>query len=194
MTEARDKQAIRSDILQRRQDLTSAAVDAASAEIVRHLATLPPLLEAKSVGLYAPILNEVDPLALRDQLLLRGVAVLYPRVAPVDGFPHLEYAPVNTAEDLLPGYRGIPEPRGPAVPPETLDALIVPGVAFDASGARLGYGGGSYDDWIQRIRPAAVVIGLAYPFQVMGSIPTEEHDQRVHAVATPSGVHRCTPG
>ena len=189
----RNKQTIRAEILERRLALTPATVAAASAEIVRQLAQLPPLEEATVVGIYAPILQEVDPTALRDVLLLRGVQVLYPRVAPVDGFPRLEYAQVHCSEDLRPGYRGIPEPQGPEVAADTLDVLLAPGIAFDSSGSRLGYGGGSYDEWIQRMRSDAIIIGLAHPFQVLADLPCDEHDRPVHAVATPSGIHRCSP-
>jgi len=191
MSIRQEKQAIRTQVLQRRQALTPAGVVASSMEIVRHLEALPPLQKAQTVGLYAPILQEVDPTALRDILLLRGVRLLYPRVTPEDGFPRLELAIASSSDDLQPGYRGIPEPQGPEIPATEMDVLLAPGIAFDAQGGRLGYGGGSYDELIQRMRKDAVVIGLAHAFQVMAELPREEHDQRVHAVATPSGVHRC---
>jgi 5-formyltetrahydrofolate cyclo-ligase len=87
---------------------------------------------------------------------------------------------------LTPGAHGIPEPdsSAPQIDADTLDALLVPGVAFTRSGVRLGQGGGFYDRFIPKMRPDAPRIGLCHSWQVVDDLPAEPHDVRVTHVVT----------
>lgn len=96
--------------------------------------------------------------------------------------------------DLHPGWRGVREPRPGrrrSVPPEQLDALVVPGVAFDRRGHRLGYGGGHFDRLLARVRPGTVVVGVAFGVQVVDAVPREAHDVPVDVVVTEAGALRA---
>jgi 5-formyltetrahydrofolate cyclo-ligase len=73
---------------------------------------------------------------------------------------------------------------------ESIDAVIVPGVAFDPQGRRLGYGGGFYDRLLPRLRDDCLRVGVAYDEQLVDELPVAEHDAHVHAVVTPSRVLR----
>ena len=75
-----------------------------------------------------------------------------------------------------------PGPDAPPVAPEDVDAWLVPGLAFTASGRRLGYGGGYYDRFLAAAKPSALSIAVAYPFQLLDSLPAEEHDRPVGEV------------
>ncbi|HEY8924834.1 MAG TPA: 5-formyltetrahydrofolate cyclo-ligase, partial [Polyangia bacterium] len=129
----------------------------------------------------------------------RGGRVAYPRVAD-DQRPRLRFHLAESA-DLRAGRFGIPEP--PAGNEEValgqIDLLIVPGVAFDRDGRRLGFGGGYYDELL-RTRPAAagsaapVVLGLGYDFQIVDACPAEPHDQMIDGVVTDARVIRGAAG
>lgn len=81
----------------------------------------------------------------------------------------------------------LPEDRPPP-DPELVDVVIVPGIAFTASGDRLGQGGGWYDRFLTRIRPDCMTIGVGFEPQLVDSIPTEPHDRRLDLVVTDGGV------
>jgi 5-formyltetrahydrofolate cyclo-ligase len=94
---------------------------------------------------------------------------------------------------LVTGAYGIrePAPDWPLVEPAAVDLVVVPGVAFDRHGTRLGYGGGYYDRMLPTIRagnPAAALVGLAYGFQVVADLPGDPHDVPVDAIATEAGL------
>ncbi|MGH8800626.1 MAG: 5-formyltetrahydrofolate cyclo-ligase, partial [Casimicrobiaceae bacterium] len=86
--------------------------------------------------------------------------------------------------DVLPGYRGIPEPQAhcTALASAAIDWVLVPGVAFDASGHRLGYGGGYYDRLLPLLRPDAARVAGAFGLQLVARIPIAPHDVPVQAV------------
>ena len=96
-------------------------------------------------------------------------------------------------EDLVPGFMDIPEPTASCEPvdPQEVDLVLVPGVAFDRQGNRLGYGGGYYDRFLQQC--AAPRVALAFATQLVDHVPTEPHDLRVHAVVTDEEVIRIEP-
>ncbi len=90
--------------------------------------------------------------------------------------------------DVTTGYRGIPEPRSslPRVDPADVDWVLVPGVAFDLAGRRLGYGGGYYDRLLPLLPRATPRIAGAFELQIVDAIPAAPHDLRIDAFATPS--------
>ena len=104
---------------------------------------------------------------------------------------------LRTLAELEPGYKGIPEPRpslrrepSRRVAPEDIELAIVPGLAFDALGNRLGRGGGFYDRFLAKLSPTATVVGLAFECQVFDVIPTEPHDGPVDLLVTEKAVRR----
>jgi 5-formyltetrahydrofolate cyclo-ligase len=106
---------------------------------------------------------------------------------------------LKSMEELAPGTWGILEPKAAlrATPDRHVDAgqldlVVVPGVAFDRRGARLGHGKGYYDRLLARVRPDTALVALAFECQVFAEIPTEPHDVRMHAVITEAAVYRVT--
>jgi 5-formyltetrahydrofolate cyclo-ligase len=106
------------------------------------------------------------------------------------------YAIQDVERDVAPGYRGILEPHPTRTPPvalETLELAIVPGVAFDTEGGRLGFGMGFYDRLLGQLRQAIPKIGMAFEFQVVPRLPRQAHDIRLDAIVTERRVIWCTP-
>ena len=159
---------------------------------------------AGCVAGFAAVRAEIDPAPALDEARLQGARLAFPRVAD-DRRPRLRFHLAEPAE-LRAGRFGIPEPPASAaeVALDEIDLLIVPGLAFDADGRRLGFGGGYYDELLGAraegdagtTARAPVVVGLAYDFQVVDACPAEAHDQTIDCVVTPSRVlrRRTPPG
>jgi 5-formyltetrahydrofolate cyclo-ligase len=118
-----------------------------------------------------------------------GKTLLWPRLRRDGG---LDFAPCERVEELVPGRYGVREPphATPAATPGPDVLLLVPGLAFDAAGGRLGRGGGAWDRALARAR-GAIAFGVGYEFQVVNAVPRETHDRSVDALLTERGVRRC---
>lgn len=180
------KAELRERALAARAALGPSARRRAAAVIRRELAGLPAVTSAEGLLAYAAFGQEVDLDPLLAERLRAGTVVYLPVVAGAE----LECAPVGDLDELARGYRGVREPpmgaRGPA-DPRGIDVALVPGVAFDRRGGRLGYGGGHFDRLLARLRRDAVVVGVAYAAQVVDEVPIEDHDHQVDMVITEEG-------
>lgn len=145
------------------------------------LAAAPPSPGAIVAG-YWPIRREIDPGPLLAELARRGHRIVLP-VTPPPGSP-LIFKEWRREVPLRTGRFGTREPEGEELVP---DWLLVPLLAFDRRGFRLGYGGGYYDRTLASL-PGAVAIGCAYLCQEVPAVPTGLHDQRLSAVATEAGL------
>jgi 5-formyltetrahydrofolate cyclo-ligase len=152
--------------------------------IARHAEDLS-LAPGTVVGGYHALADEADPALLLERLVELGCHIAFPRVA-AKGLP-LEFHRVPDGEVLAPGAFGIHEPLDiwPRVVPQV---LLVPLLAFDPSGHRLGYGGGFYDRSLARLQVPA--IGIAYAGQEVPSLPHEAHDRTLTMVLTEHGLRR----
>ncbi|MEW8979961.1 MAG: 5-formyltetrahydrofolate cyclo-ligase [Symbiobacterium sp.] len=188
-----DKQAIRRRLIAARQALDPAERTRLSLAAQEALLALPEWAGAESVLLYLPVRGEVDTAHLVAAALDQGKRLLLPRVERAARRLAL-HRWSGRQDDLAPGAFGIPEPRPdlPREDPLAVDLAVVPGVAFDPQGYRLGYGGGYYD-WALPEMVRAVKIGLGYGFQVVPTLPAEAHDVRLDALATEGGVLRFPP-
>jgi len=155
---------------------------------------LPFFSEARTVGLYAPFGNEVDTHLLCEEARAFGARVAYPGVVQQD----MKFVRYDADCAWVPGAFGIPQPRVEAqqytecvVMPEDFDVIIVPGVAFDRSGNRLGYGKGFYDRYLPKCRTQCVFVGLAYDFQLEDRLPCESHDVYLDYVVTDADTIEC---
>ncbi|WP_078629639.1 5-formyltetrahydrofolate cyclo-ligase [Streptomyces sp. NRRL WC-3744] len=196
-----DKRALRRELLAVRNRLTADDVRVAGRALAERALDLPELARARTVAAYVSVGGEPGTLALLDALRARGVRVLLPALLPDNDLDWGEYAgPGSLARVRHGGKMALFEPSGPRLGPDAVtdaDVVLLPGLAVDARGMRLGRGGGSYDRVLARLeragaRPRLVV--LLYDTEVVARVPAEAHDKPVHAVVTPSGVRRFPRG
>lgn len=189
------KRDLRTAILARRLALTPAEVARKSAVIQGKLWQLPAFRTARVLMAYVACRNEVETEKLIRNALLEGKRVVLP-VTDVRRKMICARLISRYPEDLVTGPFGIPEPGAfcPLVAREELDLVLVPGVAYDVKGYRLGYGGGYYDRFLPGLRPNAVTVGLAYDFQVVSTIYPEAHDWPVTFVITEKRVIELRQG
>jgi 5-formyltetrahydrofolate cyclo-ligase len=184
---AERKRALRSAAAAARRQLDERQRRAASAAICDRILALPELRSVRTVLLYAATPVEADPAALIEPLRGRGVRLLYPRVRGDE----LDLVAAADLAALEHGFRGIREPVGPRVDPEAVDVALVPGVAFDPCGGRLGHGGGHYDRLLGQLRDDGVRIGVCFACQVVPRVPLEDHDEAVDLVVTEHATYHA---
>jgi 5-formyltetrahydrofolate cyclo-ligase len=166
-------------------DFRRAAAAAAAAHLdAGVLASLP---AGALIAVYAAKGSEMATDDIAAAALARGLALAYPRV--VAGARRLAFHRAHPA-DLAPGTFGIPEPAisAPEVDPTTAALVLLPGLAFDRRGVRLGWGQGHYDTTLAGVHVARV--GFAFESQLVDRLPADEHDVPVHMIATEVGLHR----
>ncbi|MDL4772465.1 5-formyltetrahydrofolate cyclo-ligase [Actinomadura xylanilytica] len=181
------KPALRAKVLARRAAMDPEARSAAARELRDGLLSVPEVEMAGTIAAYISVGTEPDTRALLFALWKRGTYVLLPLLLP-DG--DLDWASYEGPDSLTPGPRGVPQPTEPPRGPQAVasaDVVLAPAVAVDRRGMRLGRGGGSYDRALARVGPAILTVGLVYDAELVDVLPSEPHDQRVRAVATPSG-------
>nr|WP_103511284.1 5-formyltetrahydrofolate cyclo-ligase [Streptomyces sp. SM13] len=187
------KSSLRRELLAARALLTKEDAVRAAAVLAAAALGLPELADARTVAAYVSVGREPATRALLEALRGRGVRVLLPVLLPDND---LDWAAYEGPEHLLPAGRGLLEPDGPRLGPDAVldaDTVLLPGLAVDGAGMRLGRGGGSYDRVLARLtaagaHPALVV--LLYDDEVVARVPSEPHDHPVDAVVTPAGARR----
>ena len=188
-----DKAALRKTLLAQRAALPAAEAARLSQLAQGHILASPAWRNARQVMLYSPIRNEVGTDLLFAEALATGKQALFPRCLPhTTGI--MDIAACQGPQDLRPGTFGILEPdpeRCPALHGASLhpDIVVVPGVAFDRHGGRLGYGAGYYDRALKRPEFAgACLVGVAYALQVVDLVRLDPWDQRLNALSTEQGL------
>lgn len=160
---------------------------------------------ARTVMVYAPLKRELDvtPIAAAWAMVSarhnRGSDAAdwtHRLCVPALDWPTKGMSPAAITDwdqDLVLNRIGLREPRADVmrVDPATLDVVIVPGLAFDAQGRRLGRGGGFYDRFLSTLPGTCITIGVGFANQIVGEVPTDAHDARVHAVVSDERVHRA---
>lgn len=187
------KAALRRRMLAERSALSPEERGAAAERVRERLRALEAVTTARTILGYAAFGSEVDLDPLLADLADRGCGVFLPRVVG----ERLEITRVrDLGRDLVPGWRGVREPRTTGRPPARLDrieAVLVPGVAFDGQGHRLGYGGGHFDRLLGELSAGTFVVGVAFDVQVVDAVPVEAHDRRVGTVVTEARTIRLEP-
>ena len=188
---AGDKAELRRRLLASRRALTPAELAASGRSIRDAVLDLPETQMAGTVAAYWSIGAEPDTHGLLFGLWKRGSYVLLPLLLP-DG--DLDWASYEGPDSLRPGPRGLLEPAEPARGVGAVcsaDLVLVPALAVDRSGLRLGRGGGSYDRALARVGAQVPTVALLYDPELLERVPAGPHDQRVRMVARPSaGVTR----
>jgi 5-formyltetrahydrofolate cyclo-ligase len=178
--------------LARARRLAVANADELSRAIVDRAFALPAYRTAQNVLLYVDAGAEVRTRPYLLRVLAEGKTLLVPW-CDVD---ELRLFRLRAVDELAPGKYNILEPRPELraqgerqAAADSPDVAFTPGVAFDAQGRRLGQGRGYYDRLLPRLRPDAVIVGLAFQAQILPEIPTEEHDVQMHYVVTETTVY-----
>jgi 5-formyltetrahydrofolate cyclo-ligase len=164
-----------------------AHAQAAALQAAEHLLRLPWIAAARRVALFASVGSELDAGPAARGLRARGIELTYPRV--LRGVHRLEFHLVSEPADLTPGAFGIPEPpsTAPVAPVQSIDAFVVPGLAFDAGGARVGWGRGYYDRTLAAA-PERLRIGFCFDCQLVPEVPRDRGDLLMHVIVTESGA------
>jgi 5-formyltetrahydrofolate cyclo-ligase len=159
---------------------------AAAGRLIRdHVLEMPEVSAAGTIAAYYSIGAEPDTRRLIFALWKRGSYVVLP-VLQADG--DLDWASYEGPDSLAPGPHGLLQPTEPLRGPGTVaraDVVLVPALAVDARGYRLGRGGGAYDRALARVGPQVPTIALLYDQELLPSVPVEPHDQPVRLVAQP---------
>ncbi len=189
---AERRRAIRRQLRERRAALSSIEQADVSAAVGTRLAGIAALERAQVVAGYRAIRGEVSLNAALTHLHDRGAMVTVPRVSG----DHMEFLPWTPASRTIAGSFGIDEPTsGDPVPFSHHDVVLVPLVAFDEAGQRLGQGGGFYDRAIAAAGAARpLLIGVAHAFQQVDSVPVEPWDMPLDAVVTDERIHEFRTG
>lgn len=182
-----EKRALRVKMRALRDALPEAEVMRRSRLIQDRVAAMPCFQRAREVLLYAACGNEVQTSALMEALWRRGARVLLPRCHPEEK-GRLDLGCVSCRSDLVAGRWGILEPAATAcrgVEEFAPEVAVIPGVAFDRDGARLGFGAGYYDRLLGQPGLAETrLLGLAYDFQLVPEVPVDPWDRPVHRIVT----------
>ncbi|OPX90439.1 MAG: 5-formyltetrahydrofolate cyclo-ligase family protein [Pelotomaculum sp. PtaB.Bin104] len=180
------KEALRKKVLQERMALSPEEVARKSDPIMEKIIKMKEFSQASTVMVYLDFRNEVQTGALVQQVLADGKRLVVPRTE-VTQHQLLPCVLKNYPGDLQPGAWGILEPKADCVrpvKPAEINLIIVPGVAFDLCGNRLGYGGGYYDRFLLQTGPDALFIAPAFELQILPQVFPGEHDVPVHYLVT----------
>ena len=174
---------MRREMAVRRRGVGRDEAEAAGRELAARLASCPAFLAARRVAFYAALPDELPTRVAFDAALERGCCALFPAV---EGERRLVFRPLERWEDLRSGRYAVPEPpkAGSAVRLTEDDLVLVPGVAFDADGHRLGRGGGCYDAAFPAGASAPLLYGVGFEFQVVDAVPHGSRDRRMDAIVT----------
>lgn len=183
---ALQKKELRRKVIGLRDQLTPTDIRVKSSQIAKRLYALSAYEKADTIMFFVSFGSEVETRTMVKESIGRAKNVLVPRPVPKTR----ELIPsrlLSWDDDLVPGFYGIPEPHDAALRPQapsSIDLLIVPGVAFDLQGNRLGYGGGYYDRFFPLLKENVPLIAPAFDLQIQREIPVDEWDRRVDYIIT----------
>lgn len=192
-TDPQSKPVLRKLMRARRRALDTGFRDAAANAVASHAERLPRWASAHKVALFWPNDGELDPVNLVADCRARQSEVYLPVLADNN---HLQFRLWSTADTLVANALGIPEPDidSPHCAPETLDIVIMPLVAWQRDGTRLGMGGGFYDRTFAGVT-GPLRVGLAFACQETHALPRDPWDIPLDFVLTEAGLTRCNgPG
>lgn len=181
------KRLYREEFLAKRLRMSFEEVMERSAKIQERFLSLSEYRKAKRIALYASFKNEVLTDSIFTHALSHKKGVFFPKVSKRG--EGLVFSRVRGKEDLTIGSYNILEPQGcDNEPLSSFDIVVVPGIAFDSYGNRIGYGKGYYDMTLANCKGKGFIVGLAYAMQVLDKIPHLSHDVRVDLIVTEEGV------
>lgn len=179
------KHTLREEMRARRAQLTERTSSLASRQLSHYLLTTPRFMISEAIAGYHAFGSEADVTWFLRAALMNQRRLFLPRVLEGN---EMEFVEVWDLDTLVPGAFGILEPVGPPTPIHEIDAFLVPGLAFDLEGGRLGMGKGFYDRALESCRPDAMLLGVGYEMQLLESVPTQPHDISLHGFASEVGI------
>lgn len=191
MGAAEDRERVRRDVLARRDQLASNARRELSDAITRRFWALDELRGVEAIHVSLSVGSEVSTDGIVAEACRRHVRVTVPVTMVAER--RLLLTELRDGSALVPGPFGIPEPHPDTRVPvevESLGLVVVPGLAFDPYGHRLGWGAGYYDRLLAGIRPQIPIVALAFECQIVPTIPCLPHDVRMSAIVTEQRVIR----
>jgi len=182
------KQGLRQAILAERRALSVSEVTELSHLVQQAFITTGEFAKARVVAIYAPIHNEVDTSEVMNTALMSAKVLLFPAVC----HNGLELRSISVPGELHKGAFGIPEPAAecPVHSPGEADLIVIPGIAFDICGIRIGYGKGYYDRTLHHLEGKGKLVGFCYDFQLLERIAGEPHDVRMDMIITERRIIR----
>jgi 5-formyltetrahydrofolate cyclo-ligase len=184
VTAPADKAAWRAALLAARRAMPENRLVSAATKL--HVQLLPRLAGTRRLAAYVPVGAEPGSLALLDDLVAGGTTVLLPLVRDA---AELDWAIYRGRHQLIDGLRGTRRPAGPALdgqPLDTVDVLLVPALAVDHDGVRLGRGAGYYDRALARVPAGVPVAALLHDGELVPRLPSDRWDRPVTAVSSPA--------
>ncbi len=187
-----DKQFARVEFLKKRLELNKEEIDKKSLSICSNLISHPLFLSSYNIAIYSAVNNEVDINEINKIAISLNKNVHYPRVSG----EIIQFHKIDDLNQLVKGKFGILEPLEniKITPLDQIDLFVLPGICFDKSGNRIGYGYGYYDKSLENISHTKK-IGLAYSFQVVEALKSDTRDKPVGYIATEKGIlNTCSKG
>ncbi len=186
------KRTLRKKIKDIKHDLSSDYVKLSSSQITNKIVKMESFKKAKIVMCYLSFDNEVDTSSLIKACQKLDKKIVVPIIIKNDnGTTYMEGSEIMDFEnDLAPGVMGIWEPKVEfqrIINPSLIDFIVVPGLAFDIHGNRLGYGGGYYDYFLKRTSPDCAKVAITFSKQIVDLIPIENHDIPLKNILTEKG-------
>jgi len=186
------KELIRMKHLQYRNSLSEKKIGAKSAAITEKLFSLPEFQQAKAVLFYASFGNEVQTMEMIEKALALGKTVC----VPVTSFREkkIEISQISGIAELKEKPNGLVEPETVrACPIEEIGLVVVPGIAFDQRGCRIGYGGGFYDRLLLKAPRNLKAVGLCFNQNIEDKLPAESHDVKMNKIVTEERIIEVVP-
>lgn len=182
------KKLLREKVADLRKNQDTKMLEEKSIDITNKIIQLPVFEKAQAVMCYMDFRNEVMTKYIIKHCLEHGKSVLLPLVDVLDGVKCIvPYEITNLQRDVACGAFGILEPKRECTKPfamHEIDFVIVPGVAFDICGNRMGYGAGMYDRFLGLLQPECAKAGIAFEFQIFDNVPVEPHDILLDVIIT----------
>jgi 5-formyltetrahydrofolate cyclo-ligase len=190
------KKELRKKVQELRDSIDPELRGSLSARVAENLWSIPEFAAAESILFFISFRSEVDTIPMIRRALDEERAVCVPSTDS-DHKAMQACRIFDLENDLQLGNYDIMEPKPEClrpVPPNELDVVLMPGVAFDFTGARLGYGGGYYDRFLEKCSPRCMLIAIAFELQMVEHVPCADHDHHVHKIVTEKRVIDCPTG
>jgi 5-formyltetrahydrofolate cyclo-ligase len=184
------KSVFRENVKKQRLQVTPDEAEEASNSLWLQLKEETFFKKAKRIAAFCSIGTEIDTMPLLSKILSSHKELYLPKTEP--GQNLMEFHSISDLKTLVSGPFHVPEPpAGRILSPKKIDLILVPGLAFDNRGHRLGYGRGYYDRYLKLLKSGCVRLGVAYSFQIIDKTPNDNHDIPVNAVLTEKYILLC---